>query len=384
MGALVRHILVIGILALLYVVVNSQGGNIFPVSCYLNVMIILDRSDSVKGGFNRSRDFVVNVSQELQVGPHKHSVSMIVYSGNSYRREIYKWNFAKSNEEFTKIVKGLRAIGGTTNTKKALELAVSLMDTRNKTIPTLIMVVTDGRSAVDPIEPAKKLQSIPNTWVFAAATGDPHLADKHELIDITGHINHVILQSCEQDLVLVMDFSSTTHPVYKEYQKMSEQMLRQLYISPRHTRVALIIFSSVGKTHTKFDLDRYDNADDIIREIKNVQYIGGTTAIGEGIKEATKQAEESHGARPKLANKIMVVFTDGWSNKGSDPEAASKQATALGFQVYPVGFVDNRPDATPVNQLTLDVIASKPSNTFTNQNFNQLINIVRQRNLKCL
>ena len=103
---------------------------------------------------------------------------MIVYSGNSYRREIYKWNFAKSNDEFTKIVKGLRAIGGTTNTKKALELAVDLMETRNKTIPTLIMVVTDGRSAVDPVVPARELQAIPNTWVFAAATGDPHLADK--------------------------------------------------------------------------------------------------------------------------------------------------------------------------------------------------------------
>lgn len=103
---------------------------------------------------------------------------MIVYSGNSYRREVFKWNFAKNNEEFGKIVSGLRAIGGTTNTEKALELALDLMETRNKSIPTLIMVVTDGRSAVDPSVPAKRLQSIPNTWVFAAATGDPQLADR--------------------------------------------------------------------------------------------------------------------------------------------------------------------------------------------------------------
>lgn len=51
------------------------------------------------------------------------------------------------------------------------------METRNKTIPTLIMVVTDGRSAVSPAVPARALQSIPNTWMFAAATGDPKLAD---------------------------------------------------------------------------------------------------------------------------------------------------------------------------------------------------------------
>lgn len=49
--------------------------SIFPVACYLNVLIVLDRSDSVKGGFNRSRDFVLNVSQELNIGPHAHQVT---------------------------------------------------------------------------------------------------------------------------------------------------------------------------------------------------------------------------------------------------------------------------------------------------------------------
>lgn len=63
----------------MFVEVKSQmprGEDIFPVSCYLNVMIILDRSDSVKGGFNRSRDFVLSVSEELNIGPNAHSVSI--------------------------------------------------------------------------------------------------------------------------------------------------------------------------------------------------------------------------------------------------------------------------------------------------------------------
>uniref|UniRef100_A0A0N4U5D0 VWFA domain-containing protein n=1 Tax=Dracunculus medinensis TaxID=318479 RepID=A0A0N4U5D0_DRAME len=151
---------------------------IFPPSCDLNILIILDRSDSVKGGFNRSRDFVADVSNELNISPTAHRVAMIVYSGLNYRREVFKWNFAKNTADFQRIVMGLRAIGGTTNTKKALEIGLELMETRNKTIPTLIMVVTDGRSADDPSVPAKQLQAIPNTWMFAAATGDPLLADK--------------------------------------------------------------------------------------------------------------------------------------------------------------------------------------------------------------
>ncbi|VDK39154.1 unnamed protein product [Gongylonema pulchrum] len=66
--------------------------------------------------------------------------------------------------------------------KKALEIGLDLMQTRNTSIPTLIMVVTDGRSADDPKIPAKQLQDIPNTWVFAAATGNPQAVDKYQFI----------------------------------------------------------------------------------------------------------------------------------------------------------------------------------------------------------
>jgi hypothetical protein len=53
------------------------------------------------------------------------------------------------------------------------------MESRNKSIPSLIMVVTDGRSGDDPKQPSLALQRIPNTWVFAAATGDPQTVDRY-------------------------------------------------------------------------------------------------------------------------------------------------------------------------------------------------------------
>lgn len=34
----------------------------------------------------------------------------------------------------------------------------------------------------------------------------------------------------------------------------------------------------------------------------------------------------------------MVVFTDGWSNKGPDPAAMAKEAVAKGFEVYSVSY----------------------------------------------
>lgn len=103
---------------------------------------------------------------------------MIVYSGQAYRREVYNWDFAQSNEAFEVAVNALRAVGGTTNTKLALEEALKLMDSRNKSIPSLIMVVTDGRSGDDPKDPSVALQNLHSTWVFAAATGDPLTVDR--------------------------------------------------------------------------------------------------------------------------------------------------------------------------------------------------------------
>ncbi|KAK6021805.1 von Willebrand factor type A domain protein, partial [Ostertagia ostertagi] len=282
---------------------------------------------------------------------------MIVYSGLNYRREIFPWNFAKTNQEFVRITNDLRAIGGTTNTKKALEVGIQLLNQRNTSIPTLVLVVTDGRSADDPKGPGQEIQRMSNTWVFAAATGDPEKVDRRELLDITGNINHIVLHRgrelatditrrllrqaqarCEMDLVLILDFSTTTDPVYRFYKEMSQRLVRALRIGPHHTQVAVVTFANVGRTRTKFNLKRFKTQDEVLNAIAGLESHGGTTAIGEAIREGAKQSNEREGARPGIATKVMVVFTDGWSNKGPEPEVTAKEAAAMGYEIYSVSY----------------------------------------------
>lgn len=119
-----------------------------------------------------------------------------------------------------------------------------------------------------------------------------------------------------------------------------------------------------------------------------------------------KQNDEEHGARiDKMYNapKIMLLFTDGWNNKGPEPEEMAKKAQAAGFDVYAVGvntymekvdhfllnfdqyfFKDHPPDMVPLNDYTLEAIAQDRKHKYTNENFDQLIDIIRRRNLKCL
>lgn len=60
---------------------------------------------------------------------------------------------------------------------------------------------------------------------------------------------------------------------------------------------------------------------------------------GEGIRIATEQQDERNGGRPlNIAKKVMIIFTDGWSNKGPDPEKMSKAAKTAGFTIYSVAY----------------------------------------------
>ncbi|ETN80514.1 von Willebrand factor type A domain protein [Necator americanus] len=280
--------------------VYSQTTPLFPVACELNVLIVLDRSDSVKGGFNKSRKFVIDVSEELQIGPLKHRVAMVVYSGPSYRREIFPWNFAKNNEEFVRITNGLRAIG------------------------------------------------------------------------------------CELDLVLVMDFSTTTDPIIRFYKELAQKLISALKIGPHYTQVAVVTFATVGKTRTKFNLKRYKTQPEVLHAIAQLETSGGTTAIGAGIKEGIKQTSEKEGARPGIATRVMIVFTDGWSNKGPEPEDIAREAVSQGFELYSVSYTKKVADAVTVNHSMLESIAQDMQHIYTDNNFEQLIEKVRRRNLKCM
>uniref|UniRef100_A0A914NYF5 VWFA domain-containing protein n=1 Tax=Meloidogyne incognita TaxID=6306 RepID=A0A914NYF5_MELIC len=145
-------------------------------------------------------------------------------------------------------------------------------------------------------------------------------------------------------------------------------------------------FSSPGKTHTHFDLKQYKTGSRIfmvIKAIHDVQYIGGLTSV-KAFSEGAKQADVHKGGRPGLANKIMIIFTDGWQNKGPDPGKEAKLAEALGFKIYSVSVIPTKKDAIAVNEETLEAIVQSPQTEhFTDKNFPQLINIVRQKNLKC-
>ncbi|VDL75782.1 unnamed protein product [Nippostrongylus brasiliensis] len=186
------------------------------------------------------------------------------------------------------------------------------------------------------------------------------------------------------DLVLVVDFSTTTDPIVSFYKEMAQRLVSALKIGPHYTQVAVITFATVGRTRTKFNLKRFKTQAEVLKAIADLQSTGGTTAVGEGIRLGTEQSSVKEGARPGIATKVMIVFTDGWSNKGPDPEAMAKGAVAAGFELYSVSYTGKVDNGVQINDYTLESVAQDLKHKYTDQNYNQLIDRVRQRNAACL
>uniref|UniRef100_A0A915PN66 VWFA domain-containing protein n=1 Tax=Setaria digitata TaxID=48799 RepID=A0A915PN66_9BILA len=171
---------------------------------------------------------------------------------------------------------------------------------------------------------------------------------------------------------------------------MAEELINRLLIGRRFSRVALITFSSVGKTRTQFNLNRsrYFDGKQLVAAIRRLESSGGTTAVGEGIRLGIEQQDEKNGGRPiGIAKKAMLVFTDGWSNRGPDVEEMSRNAKGAGFVLYTVVYEgDGRIDANSpgLNLYTIEAVANDQKHIYSERNFTQLIQELRKRNLPCL
>ncbi len=111
---------------------------------------------------------------------------------------------------------------------------------------------------------------------------------------------------------------------------------------PNNARVGLIGFS----TYPTLASPLTDNRDTVASAIDGLQ-VGGGTATGDAlalaIKEltpATKTA--SNGAAPTM----IVLLTDGVTNRGSDPLQAAQDAKAVGIPIQTIGVGSRDPSVT--------------------------------------
>ena len=130
-----------------------------------NLIFVMDGSGSIesqgKGNFQRSKDFVIDMVQSFNIGKDDTHVAVVLYSEKA--QVVLK--LGKYVDEVEKIVDKIEEMsypGGKTNTGYALdevrkEVFKDIKGSR-KTVPNVVMVLTDGLSHDDVEEPAEELR----------------------------------------------------------------------------------------------------------------------------------------------------------------------------------------------------------------------------------
>ncbi len=108
-------------------------------------------------------------------------------------------------------------------------------------------------------------------------------------------------------------------------------------------RMGLIVFSNFPMRLVPLTTSRLS----LINELKKADfdYIGGTgkTAIGDGLGMAMVGLESS-----PAQSKVIILLTDGNSNKGKDPEEVAKEAAKRGIKIYTIGIGDKEHVMVPL------------------------------------
>lgn len=132
--------------------------------------------------------------------------------------------------------------------------------------------------------------------------------------------------------------------VVKNRLDIAKKILIEFVEKRKNDRIGLVVFSDYPYTESPVTISR----DIIIEKIKNISFThtkGKATAMGDAIVSGINKLMHS-----KNKSKILILITDGNSNKGEDPVAMSYLAKDEGIKIYCVGIGANkevlRPDPT--------------------------------------
>ena len=160
------------------------------------------------------------------------------------------------------------------------------------------------------------------------------------------------------DLVFVLDESGSIGEEDFNKTKLSiEDIISNLRIGLDDTRVALLLFSN--RSILLFNLNKHNNSDTLIEEIRNIEYVSGpetnTAAALELLR--TDTLSQVLGLRPSNESRhVAIVITDGQSNNALDTEIQAELLhNQTDFQVFAIGVGGS------INEVELMNIASNPS-----------------------
>ena len=177
-------------------------------------MFVLDSSGSIGStNFQKMRNFVKTVVNDLDIGLRRTQVGVIVFSSTA--SISFHLNTYSDRQSLTAAVDRIHYIGGGTKTANALYLLMSqgFAGARPKSqgVPRVAMVVTDGKSNEPDltVTAAAALRQVPSIMTYAVGIGGADITElntiassrnNHKLVRYISSFDLVELERLQEDL----------------------------------------------------------------------------------------------------------------------------------------------------------------------------------------
>ncbi|KAE9554111.1 hypothetical protein FO519_002700 [Halicephalobus sp. NKZ332] len=182
---------------------------------------------------------------------------------------------------------------------------------------------------------------------------------------------------CLIDLFLVIDASGSVEESFKKEKELASEILEKFRIGPDNARVSLVKFAAKEKVKTFLKFDDQQSKKSVLRQLQKIPFSSGTTAIHMALLEVLKGYSVSQGARPGKAVPMVVIFTDGFSQKDTSKEAALLRET------IPDVFAVAVNHQYPISRVELEKITGDPRKVFTDSNIGDFHEILKEKLKTC-
>ncbi|XP_028610247.1 von Willebrand factor [Grammomys surdaster] len=348
---------------------SSPGPN--RKSMVLDVVFVLEGSDEVgEANFNKSKAFLEEVIQRMDVSPDETHISVLQYSDTVAVE--YTFIEAQSKEDVLRHIQEIRYQGGNrTNTGQALqylsEHSFSPSQGDREQVPNLVYMVT-GNPASD------EIKRLPGD-IQVVPIGVGPRANMQELERISRPVAPIFIQDfetlpreapdlvlqtccskeglqlptlpplpdCSQplDVVLLLDGSSSLPESYFEKMKsFAKAFISKANIGPNLTRVSVIQYGGINTIDVPWDVTQERAHLQSLVEL--MQQEGGPSQIGNALAFAVRYVtSEIHGARPGASKAVVIVVMD---TSLDSVALAADAARSNRVAVFPIGIGDRYDD----------------------------------------
>ncbi|XP_055493648.1 collagen alpha-3(VI) chain-like isoform X3 [Leucoraja erinacea] len=337
-----------------------------PSALKKDIVFLIDGSVSMGQSFLEVREFLVQVAQQLDIGPDRDQMAVVRYSGVP-SVEFGLDTYLTKDEVLEGIRRLVPKTGRILNTGAALDFIAkdvfspSAGSRRDIGASQILVLIVAGKSR-DDVGPAAsrvkqagimpiaigaknadtaELQKIvhDSTFVLTMRNFQGLSAMQRDLLDKMATKIIIDQDDVKRDIVFVIDGSDNVRPVFAAIQKFILRMVNSLDIGGDKVRVGLVQYSEDPRA--QFYLNSYTTKRDLVDVVNNLRQAGGQIAnTGKALEYATQNLfTKSAGSRlEEGVPQFLILLTV--SRSADDVGQAALALKEAGIAPFSIGSGD--------------------------------------------